>query len=101
MLLFSPGLNMLFESSELPYGATGLTTCHGFVGVEIMIGDIAAWDGSGSGEGKPKARVKCVNMGRSAYTPRCVRLRAQSDGLFRPELARERSVSIVVLSISC
>jgi hypothetical protein len=32
------------------------------VGVEIMIGDTAALDGSGSGEGKPKARVKVAGV---------------------------------------
>jgi hypothetical protein len=32
-----------------------ITTYHGFVGVEIMISDTAAWDGSGGREGKPKA----------------------------------------------
>ena len=40
-----------------------MTTCHGFVGVEIMIGDTAAWDGGGSGEGKPKARIKVRKHG--------------------------------------
>ena len=49
-----------------------------------MIGDTAAWDGSGSGEAKPKPRVKVRKHGPGClHTPAGVRLGPQSGGLFR------------------
>jgi hypothetical protein len=43
--------------------------------MEIMIGDTAAWDGSGSGEGKPKARVEVPKHG-----PECLHTPVRSLG---------------------
>jgi hypothetical protein len=47
-------------------------------------------------QAEAESQSKCVNMGWSAYTLPRVRLGQQSGALFRPELVREWSVSIVV-----
>ena len=89
---------LLRVQRALPFGAT--TTCHGFVSVEIMIGDIVAWDGSGSGEGKPRRESKCGNMGRSALHTPVGSFGARNQAAYSAGTCARTSVSIVVLSLS-
>ena len=72
-----------------------MTTCHGFVGVEIMIGDTAAWDGGGSGEGKPKARIKVRK-----HEPECLHTPVRSPGaaIRRPISAGTRARTVCINS---
>ena len=60
-----------------------------------MIGDTAAWDGSGSAEGKPKARVKVREHGpESLHTP----VRSPGAAIRRPISAGTRAKTVCINS---